>query len=157
MASLCSEAAMQQIREKMDLIDLDEETIDAEVLDSLAVSMENFRVSLNSSLYYSTLWVCPILLLCVKPLLKLPMYHGTISAVSKKSSKNCKKQSNIPWNIQKSSSSLECNPARVFYSTDLLVVVKRYLQRPLPMNVKQTLSVSRYLEFYCRNTRVLNC
>jgi hypothetical protein len=36
-------------------------------------------------------------------------------------------------------------------------VVKRYLQRPLPMNVKQTLSVSRYLEFYCRNTRVLNC
>jgi transitional endoplasmic reticulum ATPase len=45
MASLCSEAAMQQIREKMDLIDLEEETIDAEVLDSLAVSMENFRVS----------------------------------------------------------------------------------------------------------------
>ncbi|KAF8909273.1 P-loop containing nucleoside triphosphate hydrolase protein [Gymnopilus junonius] len=29
-ASLCSEAAMQQIREKMDLIDLDEDTIDAE-------------------------------------------------------------------------------------------------------------------------------
>ncbi|RUS33040.1 Aaa Atpase P97VCP ND1 in complex WITH P47 C, partial [Jimgerdemannia flammicorona] len=42
-ASLCSEAAMQQIREKMDLIDLEEETIDAEVLDSLAVTMENFR------------------------------------------------------------------------------------------------------------------
>lgn len=45
MASLCSEAAMQQIREKMDLIDLEEETIDAEILDSLAVTMENFRVS----------------------------------------------------------------------------------------------------------------
>lgn len=45
MASLCSEAAMQQIREKMDLIDLEEETIDAEVLDSLAVTMDNFRVS----------------------------------------------------------------------------------------------------------------
>ena len=44
MASLCSEAAMQQIREKMDLIDLEEDSIDAEVLDSLAVSMENFRV-----------------------------------------------------------------------------------------------------------------
>ncbi len=43
-AALCSEAAMQQIREKMDLIDLDEDTIDAEVLDSLAVTMENFRV-----------------------------------------------------------------------------------------------------------------
>ena len=43
-ASLTSEAAMQQIREKMDLIDLEEETIDAAVLDSLAVTMENFRV-----------------------------------------------------------------------------------------------------------------
>ncbi|KND01263.1 transitional endoplasmic reticulum ATPase [Spizellomyces punctatus DAOM BR117] len=49
MASLCSEAAMQQIREKMDLIDLEEETIDAEVLDSLAVSMENFRYALGIS------------------------------------------------------------------------------------------------------------
>jgi transitional endoplasmic reticulum ATPase len=49
MASLCSEAAMQQIREKMDMIDLDEDTIDAEVLDSLAVSMENFRYSLGVS------------------------------------------------------------------------------------------------------------
>lgn len=48
-ASLCSEAAMQQIREKMELIDLDEDTIDAEVLDSLAVTMENFRHALGSS------------------------------------------------------------------------------------------------------------
>lgn len=48
-ASLCSEAAMQQIREKMDLIDLEEETIDAAVLDSLAVTMENFRFSLGIS------------------------------------------------------------------------------------------------------------
>jgi len=35
---------MQQIREKMDLIDLEDETIDAEVLDSLAVTMDNFKV-----------------------------------------------------------------------------------------------------------------
>jgi len=47
MASLCSEAAMQQIREKMDLIDLDEETIDAEILDSLGVTQENFRFALG--------------------------------------------------------------------------------------------------------------
>ena len=44
LASLCSEAALQQIREKMDLIDLEDESIDAEVLNSLAVSQENFRV-----------------------------------------------------------------------------------------------------------------
>ncbi|KAJ3025136.1 UNVERIFIED_CONTAM: AAA ATPase cdc48 [Siphonaria sp. JEL0065] len=49
LASLCSEAAMQQIREKMDLIDLDEDTIEAEVLDSLAVTMENFRFSMGVS------------------------------------------------------------------------------------------------------------
>ncbi|CAG8470926.1 10369_t:CDS:2 [Diversispora eburnea] len=48
-ASLCSEAAMQQIREKMDLIDLEDETIDAEVLDSLAVTMDNFRYALGVS------------------------------------------------------------------------------------------------------------
>ena len=40
---------MQQIREKMDLIDLDEDSIDAEVLDSLGVTMENFRFSLGVS------------------------------------------------------------------------------------------------------------
>ena len=49
MASLCSEAAMQQIREKMDLIDLEEDTIDAEVLDALAVTQENFRYALGTS------------------------------------------------------------------------------------------------------------
>jgi len=38
---------MQQIREKMDLIDLDEDTIDAEVLDSLGVTQENFRFALG--------------------------------------------------------------------------------------------------------------
>ncbi|GAB1518459.1 AAA ATPase cdc48 [Rhizoctonia solani] len=48
-ASLCSEAAMQQIREKMDLIDLDADTIDAEVLDALGVTMDNFRFALGVS------------------------------------------------------------------------------------------------------------
>jgi transitional endoplasmic reticulum ATPase len=38
---------MQQIREKMELIDLEEDTIDATVLDSLAVTMENFRYALT--------------------------------------------------------------------------------------------------------------
>lgn len=40
---------MQQIREKMDLIDLEADSIEAEVLDSLAVSMENFRFALGVS------------------------------------------------------------------------------------------------------------
>jgi transitional endoplasmic reticulum ATPase len=49
LAALCSEAALQQIREKMDLIDLEDEQIDAEVLNSLAVSMENFRFAMGKS------------------------------------------------------------------------------------------------------------
>ncbi|XP_013780151.1 transitional endoplasmic reticulum ATPase isoform X2 [Limulus polyphemus] len=49
LAALCSEAALQQIREKMDLIDLEDEQVDAEVLNSLAVTMENFRWALGKS------------------------------------------------------------------------------------------------------------
>merc|ERR1719186_619499 len=49
LAALCSEAALQQIREKMDLIDLEDDTIDAEVLDSLAVTMEDFRYAMGKS------------------------------------------------------------------------------------------------------------
>jgi len=50
LAALCSEAALQQIREKMDLIDLEDDQIDAEVLNSLAVTMDNFRVSSTISI-----------------------------------------------------------------------------------------------------------
>ena len=49
LASLCSEAALQHIREKMDKIDFEEPTIDAEVLNSLAVTQENFNVSPQTS------------------------------------------------------------------------------------------------------------
>ncbi|KAK6984263.1 transitional endoplasmic reticulum ATPase TER94 [Favolaschia claudopus] len=49
LASLCPDAVMQQFREKMDLIDLDEDTIDAEVLHSLGVNMDNFRFALGTS------------------------------------------------------------------------------------------------------------
>lgn len=49
LAALCSEAALQQIRERMHLIDLEEDTIDAEILDLLAVTMENFRFALGQS------------------------------------------------------------------------------------------------------------
>lgn len=38
---------MNCIREKMDLIDLEEDTIDAEVLDAMAVSMDHFKAALG--------------------------------------------------------------------------------------------------------------
>lgn len=49
LAALCTEAALQCIREKMDVIDLEDETIDAEVLNSMAVTNEHFKTALGAS------------------------------------------------------------------------------------------------------------
>lgn len=43
LAQLCSEAALQCIREKMHLIDMDADTIDAAVLESMAVTNDHFK------------------------------------------------------------------------------------------------------------------
>mmetsp|Transcript_43755 Transcript_43755/g.104036 ORF Transcript_43755/g.104036 Transcript_43755/m.104036 type:complete len:821 (-) Transcript_43755:381-2843(-) len=49
LAALCTEAALQCIREKMDVIDLEDDTIDAEVLDSMSVSNDHFRFALGAT------------------------------------------------------------------------------------------------------------
>lgn len=49
MAALCTEAALQCIREKMDLIDIEDETIDAEILDAMAVTQEHFRFAMGQT------------------------------------------------------------------------------------------------------------
>jgi len=49
MAALCTEAALQCIREKMDIIDIEEDTIDAEVLDAMAVTNDHFRVAMGGT------------------------------------------------------------------------------------------------------------
>eukprot|EP00698_Gefionella_okellyi_P013698 TRINITY_DN376_c0_g1_i5.p1 TRINITY_DN376_c0_g1~~TRINITY_DN376_c0_g1_i5.p1 ORF type:complete len:815 (+),score=225.61 TRINITY_DN376_c0_g1_i5:173-2446(+) len=49
LAQLSTEAAMQCIREKMDVIDLEDETIDAAILDSMAVTQDHFRFALGST------------------------------------------------------------------------------------------------------------
>jgi len=48
LAQLCTEGALTCIREKMDLIDLEEDTIDAEILDSMAVSQDHFTAAMGS-------------------------------------------------------------------------------------------------------------
>mmetsp|Transcript_107589 Transcript_107589/g.269897 ORF Transcript_107589/g.269897 Transcript_107589/m.269897 type:complete len:529 (-) Transcript_107589:34-1620(-) len=48
LAQLCTEAALACIREKMDVIDLEDEAIDAEILDSMAVAQEHFLGSMAS-------------------------------------------------------------------------------------------------------------
>ncbi|KAJ0854874.1 Cell division cycle protein 48 [Helianthus annuus] len=49
LAALCTEAALQCIREKMDVIDLEDESIDAEILNSMAVTNEHFSTALGTS------------------------------------------------------------------------------------------------------------
>ncbi len=41
--ALCTEAALQCIREKLDIIDIDDDQIDAEVLDSMKVTNDHFQ------------------------------------------------------------------------------------------------------------------
>jgi len=47
--SLCQEAALQCVREKMDIIDIEDDQIDAEILDSMAVSNEHFKFATGQS------------------------------------------------------------------------------------------------------------
>ncbi|CAI5447520.1 unnamed protein product [Caenorhabditis angaria] len=49
LAKICSDAALQQIREKLKLIDLEDDYIDREVLFSLTVTMQNFRCAMGKS------------------------------------------------------------------------------------------------------------
>jgi transitional endoplasmic reticulum ATPase len=49
MQALCTEAAMSCIREKMSIIDLEDDEIDAEVLDSLCVTQDHFRHALGTA------------------------------------------------------------------------------------------------------------
>eukprot|EP01105_Mastigella_eilhardi_P021580 TRINITY_DN523_c0_g1_i1.p1 TRINITY_DN523_c0_g1~~TRINITY_DN523_c0_g1_i1.p1 ORF type:complete len:822 (-),score=243.75 TRINITY_DN523_c0_g1_i1:76-2484(-) len=48
-ASLVTEAALQCIREKMDVIDIEDDTISAEVLNSMAVTNDHFRTAMGIS------------------------------------------------------------------------------------------------------------
>ena len=58
----CSEAALQCIREQMDVIDIEDEVIDAEILAAMAVSQEHFNAALkmvNPSVLRSTVVEVP--------------------------------------------------------------------------------------------------
>lgn len=49
LAALCTEAALQCIREKMDVIDLEDDSIDAEILNSMAITDIHFKTALGTS------------------------------------------------------------------------------------------------------------
>merc|ERR1712023_444862 len=49
LAAVCTEAALQCIREKMDIIDIDDDTIDTEVLNALSVSNDHFKYAMGQT------------------------------------------------------------------------------------------------------------
>jgi transitional endoplasmic reticulum ATPase len=49
LAQLCTEAGLQCIREKMDIIDIEDEKIDAAILDAMAVTNEHFKHALGNT------------------------------------------------------------------------------------------------------------
>lgn len=73
LAALCTEAALQCIREKMDVIDLEDDEIDAEVLNSMSVTQVSWS---DRGTWVCLLCCCcwqyelqqmPALVLCVRP------------------------------------------------------------------------------------------
>ena len=49
LAQLCTEAAIQCIREKNELIDIDEEMVDEKILESLIITQDHFKIALEQS------------------------------------------------------------------------------------------------------------
>lgn len=117
----------------MDLIDLEDDQIDAEVLNSLAVTMDNFRVSYFSlkmrlskrfscinifDLIFSMRWARAVQVLSERQSWKFLTFHGKTSVVLRMSKENFKSWYNTLLNIQTSSLSLECSHQRVFCFMD---------------------------------------
>ena len=49
LAQLCTEAGLNCLREKMDIIDIEDETIDAQILESMAVNDDHFQAALGQT------------------------------------------------------------------------------------------------------------
>lgn len=49
LAQLCTEAAMQCVRKKIEMFDIDEEKVDEEILETLVVNQNHFRIALEQS------------------------------------------------------------------------------------------------------------
>ena len=47
LAAVCTEAALQCIREKMDIIDIDDDEINVEILNAMSVTQEHFRFAIS--------------------------------------------------------------------------------------------------------------
>ena len=137
LAALCTEAALQCIREKMDVIDLEDETIDAEVLDTMAVTNDHFVTALGTS--------NPSSVEAERPLSKSRMFPGKTSVDLKPSSKNFKKPCSTLLSILKSLKSSAWRRLKACCSMDRQDAAKHCLQKRLQMSVRQTSYLSKAL------------
>ena len=164
-AALCTEAAMQCIREKMDLIDIEDEQIDAEILDSMAVNQDHFRHALaqsNPSSLRETVVEVPNITwedigglegvkVCKQSLDNVGVCYLLFNPCSNflflRHSATSRNWSNTLSNTPKNSKSLECLPARVSSFTDLPVAERHFSPRLLPTSAKPTSFPSRVPNF----------
>lgn len=162
LAAVSTEAALQCIREKMDVIDLEDETIDAEILNSMAVTNDHFNIALSSSnpaALRETIVEVPNVswndiggLDNVKRELQevkqgspfewsklLFVHDGFFLTLTLYFICTCCRLCSTRWSIRINSRSLACLPLRVFFSMVRPVAGRLSWQRPLPMNVRLTL------------------
>ena len=169
-AALCTEAAMQCIREKMDLIDIEDEQIDAEILDSMAVNQDHFRHALgqsNPSSLRETVVEVPnitwedigglegvkVCITCCCFAIVVIVNHFALAHTHFSSplfphpfhhpSATSRNWSSTPSNIPRNSKSLACPPARACSFTVLRVAVKHSWPRRSPTSVRRTLFPSK--------------
>lgn len=69
LAALCTEAALQCIREKMDVIDLEDENIDAEILNSMAVTNDHFKTALGIRCASHSCWSATKIVMVSDPII----------------------------------------------------------------------------------------
>ncbi|OMP11318.1 hypothetical protein COLO4_03885 [Corchorus olitorius] len=133
LAALCTEAALQCIREKMDVIDLEDESIDAEILNSMAVTNEHLKTALgmsNPSALRETL-------------VEVPNVSwediGGLETVKRELQETVQYPVEHPEMFEK----FGMSPSKGVMFMAHQGVGKLFWPKPLPMNAKQTLSVSR--------------
>ena len=134
---------MQQIREKLELIDLDEDTIDAEVLDSLGVTMENFRFALSTS---------NLSALC-ETIVEVPTITWDDIGGLEKVKQELQEMVQYPIDHPEKFIKYDMLPSKgvLFYGpTVLLVLVRPCSPRPSQMNVMPISSASRYVVCTCQ-------
>ncbi|VVA30462.1 PREDICTED: cell division [Prunus dulcis] len=122
LAALCSEAAFQCIREKMDVIDLEDYTIDAEVLNSMAVTNEHFQTALAST---------------------NPSALRETDAIGGLENVKRELQETVPVEHPEKFEKFGMSPSKGVLLYDHLDVEKPFLPRQLPMNVRPTSSASK--------------